>query len=88
MSLMHLKCMFGKCKKLALEDDYFCQEHKDMLDGPKEKPSKRNCLTCGKPFRSEGKHNRVCRPCKNTANWEGGNDTQYSTGTRRGRSDD
>jgi hypothetical protein len=24
----------------------------------------RNCMTCRKPFRSEGSHNRMCSPCK------------------------
>lgn len=24
----------------------------------------RNCMTCGRPFWSEGAHNRICQPCK------------------------
>lgn len=23
----------------------------------------RRCLSCGKQFKSEGKHNRICKPC-------------------------
>lgn len=25
----------------------------------------RRCMTCRQPFRSEGNHNRICKPCKN-----------------------
>lgn len=27
------------------------------------------CLTCGKPFASEGKHNRICWSCKDDEKW-------------------
>lgn len=36
------------------------------------KTEKRNCLCCGKPFDSEGIHNRVCDDCKSTSAWRSG----------------
>jgi hypothetical protein len=29
----------------------------------------RPCLRCGRPFNSEGKHHRICSPCKETEEW-------------------
>lgn len=40
------------------------------------KAGTRTCLKCQKPFDSEGPHNRVCNPCKNTASWSAGMDYQ------------
>lgn len=34
--------------------------------------TQRPCLCCGNPFDSDGKHNRVCDPCKNTDGWRSG----------------
>jgi hypothetical protein len=31
----------------------------------------RSCLTCDRPFQSEGKHNRVCKLCKETGPFHG-----------------
>lgn len=28
-----------------------------------ERRKQRNCITCGKPFMSEGPHNRMCKSC-------------------------
>lgn len=39
----------------------------------KKKLTVRKCLCCSKEFKSEGIHNRVCDPCKNTSAWRGGN---------------
>lgn len=30
-------------------------------------PAKRTCLKCNKAFMSDGKYNRICHKCKNTA---------------------
>jgi hypothetical protein len=39
----------------------------------REKPAttRRACLTCDRPFDSEGKHNRVCKSCKETGPFHG-----------------
>ena len=29
----------------------------------------RRCMTCEKPFTSEGRHNRMCTPCRNDTVW-------------------
>lgn len=29
-----------------------------------DEPHHRKCLRCSKPFKSEGKHNRICTQCK------------------------
>lgn len=34
-----------------------------MKPGTGERP----CITCGKPFRSQGPHNRMCNPCRSSA---------------------
>lgn len=34
--------------------------------------TQRPCLCCGNPFDSDGKHNRVCDPCKHTDGWRSG----------------
>ena len=43
---------------------------------PKSKKEKkeRNCIRCGKPFKSQGNHNRICWWCKDTDDWRYGND--------------
>ena len=33
-------------------------------DGEREAQSIRACLRCGSDFRSAGKHNRLCDPCR------------------------
>tara|TARA_R100000789_G_scaffold64101_1_gene60698 strand:- start:791 stop:1054 length:264 start_codon:yes stop_codon:yes gene_type:complete len=35
----------------------------------KEVLTERPCLTCSKPFASEGPHNRMCTPCRNETVW-------------------
>jgi hypothetical protein len=35
----------------------------------KETLTQRPCLTCSKPFASEGPHNRMCSPCRNDSVW-------------------
>lgn len=30
----------------------------------KSKQKRRNCMTCAKPFLSEGPHNRMCKDCR------------------------
>lgn len=37
----------------------------------KNLPSERKCLKCGKPFMSEGNHNRKCETCKLMEDWYG-----------------
>jgi len=32
----------------------------------------RRCLLCGQAFASEGAHERVCAPCKETETWRSG----------------
>ena len=32
---------------------------------------KRNCMTCGKKFASEGAHNRMCNDCRKTSIYDG-----------------
>ena len=36
-----------------------------------DEPIPRNCLACETPFIGEGRFNRICRPCKNSAVFEG-----------------
>lgn len=31
------------------------------------RPRERTCLCCGRPFESEGPHNRMCNPCRGRA---------------------
>lgn len=33
--------------------------------------TERRCLKCGKPFMSEGNHNRKCESCKQVEDWYG-----------------
>jgi uncharacterized protein with von Willebrand factor type A (vWA) domain len=44
----------------------------------KNKTRMRNCLRCRTPFISEGPGNRICDPCKGSADWQGGGD-YYAT---------
>jgi len=37
-----------------------------MLKSAKKGVKVRNCLTCRTPFYSEGAHNRICDPCKDS----------------------
>lgn len=41
----------------------------------------RACMTCGKPFMSEGIHNRMCTPCRG----QGGDWNPYGIAPRSGR---
>jgi hypothetical protein len=34
----------------------------------------KNCMMCYRPFMSEGNHNRICCGCKQTDDWQYGND--------------
>lgn len=38
----------------------------------------RDCLTCGRPFASEGKHNRLCPACRDAASRSTGEDYSLS----------
>ena len=38
---------------------------------PYSQTSKRPCLTCQRPFLSEGIHNRICTNCKETVEFNG-----------------
>jgi hypothetical protein len=38
----------------------------------KQATRQRNCLCCGHPFTSEGKHHRICDPCKETSEYQHG----------------
>ncbi|MFG6082208.1 hypothetical protein ACEUZ9_002851 [Paracoccus litorisediminis] len=35
-----------------------------MMSSAKKGAKLRDCLTCRRPFHSEGAHNRICDPCK------------------------
>lgn len=38
---------------------------REEMTRPAQKPThRRNCLTCGAPFKSEGAHNRMCNGCR------------------------
>ena len=40
----------------------------------KKEKVERNCMMCNKLFMSEGIKNRICNPCKQTDDWQYGND--------------
>lgn len=44
--------------------------------GKKPTGERRPCLRCRRTFRSAGKHNRICDPCKKTVDW---NSFSYDT---------
>lgn len=37
--------------------------------GAKQAAGRRACLSCGERFASEGPHERICGPCKDTEEW-------------------
>ena len=47
----------------------------------------RTCICCKKEFKSEGRHNQVCDPCKSTRAWKDGNEelAGFSFPTKKGR---
>lgn len=48
------------------------------IKAPDTKARARPCLRCTTPFYSTGPGNRFCDPCKESADWQNGND-YYST---------
>ena len=40
------------------------KKHLGFADVPRPGTIMRACLSCHKPFPSEGSHNRICEPCK------------------------
>ena len=58
-------------EKFELPDYY--DFRKPEFQNKKEKVE-RNCMMCGKHFMSEGIKNRICNPCKQTDDWQYGND--------------
>lgn len=51
--------------------------------GPASPAKRRTCLRCGKRFRSSWAGERVCGPCKKSADWRAGQDlTAGDTGGR------
>lgn len=48
------------------------------MKDPNSKARVRPCLRCSTPFYSTGPGNRFCDPCKESADWQNGND-HYST---------
>lgn len=49
------------------------RRHRQLCPAPTAAPPIK-CLRCRREFASEGKHNRVCDPCKNTVSWGTGGD--------------
>ncbi len=45
----------------------------------------RNCLSCSKPFYSEGIHNRICSDCKSLDVWRNNGLASHSLGNPRGK---
>lgn len=41
----------------------------DRIVYPVSTGDMRNCLRCGRPFSSEGAHNRICSNCKSSDDW-------------------
>ena len=39
------------------------------VEGAKSAAGRRACLSCGERFASEGPHERICGPCKDTEEW-------------------
>lgn len=50
----------------------------------KKKVGLRACLCCGREFKSEGIHNRMCQPCRGASSAEGMSNP-YSMGAMTGR---
>lgn len=47
-------------------------------------PAERHCLSCKRPFASEGFGNRICTRCKGSSVWRGAVTEGISTGRHRG----
>lgn len=49
------------------EDSAHTKIQRLRWEAPKATTAERPCITCKTPFQSEGAHNRMCGPCRNTA---------------------
>jgi len=52
-----------KARSQPYQNAYCAEQAAERLERER-KSSCRPCLTCGELFRSEGRHNRMCRQCR------------------------
>ena len=61
-----------KAVRIGLKSRFSSIEDYDIIHN--DPAGMRSCLNCRKLFFSEGKANRICMYCKNSALWDSGND--------------
>jgi len=71
------KCFLRGCDHQAIKGKKYCKRHEDLEENEFNKRFKRKCLKCGRTFKSKSQYNRICDGCKNTKEWQYGENFDY-----------